>query len=124
MSNLLVWFEIPAIDINRGAKFYSTVFDYPPMQQMDFGGFKMAFFPSDGTGLNGGALCQGTGYKPSEDGALIYLAASPDLNVALSKVETAGGKVITPKKIITEKYGYMAIFIDSEGNRIALHSEK
>lgn len=124
MENLLIWFEIPAIDIDRAAKFYSTVFDFPPMQSMDFGGFKMAFFPSDGTGLMGGALCKGDGYKPSSDGTLIYLSASPDLNVALSKVEASGGKVITPKKIITEKYGYMAIFIDSEGNRIALHSQK
>jgi uncharacterized protein len=124
MANLLAWFEIPVIDIERASKFYSAIFDYPLMQHMDFGGFEMAFFPADGTGLLGGALCQGAGYKPSEDGTLIYFAANPDLSVALSKVEAAGGKIVTPKKIITEEYGYMAIFIDSEGNRIALHSEK
>jgi uncharacterized protein len=124
VANLLAWFEIPVNDIERAAKFYSAVLGYPTLQHMDFGGFKMAFFPADGTGLMGGALCQGKGYKPSADGALVYFSVNPDLNEALSKVEAAGGKVVASKKIITEEYGYMAIFNDSEGNKIALHSQK
>lgn len=124
MANLLAWFEIPVNDIDRAAKFYSAVFGYPSLQPVDFGGFKMAFFPADGTGLLGGALCQGTGYKPSAEGTLVYFSVVPDLNIPLSKVETAGGTVVTQKKIITEEYGYMAVFTDSEGNRIALHSQK
>jgi predicted enzyme related to lactoylglutathione lyase len=89
---------------------------------MDFGGFNMAFFPTE-QGSLGGALCKGEWYKPSQDGVVIYFSVNPDLNTALSKVEIAGGKVIMPKKQISEEYGYMGMFIDSEGNRIALHSQ-
>ena len=81
----------------------------------------MTFFPAD-EGSLGGALCKGDGYKPTKDGIVIYFSVDPDLNSTLSKVEKAGGKIIMPKKIITEEYGYMALFTDSEGNRIALHS--
>ena len=122
MANLLGWFEIPVTDIDRAVKFYSEVFSYESMQQMDFGGFKMAFFPGE-QGSLGGALCSGEWYKPSHDGVMIYFNANPDLNGPLSNVEKAGGKVIMPKKQISEEYGYMAMFEDSEGNRIALHSQ-
>ncbi|MCX6169538.1 MAG: VOC family protein [Ignavibacteriales bacterium] len=122
MTNSLNWFEIPAIDINRAEKFYAQILSVK-MQLMDFGGLKMSTFPMDSGGVSG-ALCQGAPYKPSQDGALIYLNANPDLSVALSKVEEAGGKVLMPKKQISEEYGFMALIIDSEGNRIALHSNK
>lgn len=122
MGNIINWFEIPVVDMDRAIKFYSEVFSYSSMQQMDFGGFKMAFFPAE-QGSLGGALCKGDGYKPTQDGVVIYFSVQPDLNVALSKVEAAGGKVIVPKRIITEEYGYMGLFIDSEGNRVAMHSQ-
>jgi len=123
MVNALNWFEIPATDISRAIKFYSTIFGYENMQSMDFGGFKMAFFPMEGEGV-GGALCQCDGYKPSQEGALIYLNGGLDLANSLSKVEASGGKIILQKRQISEEYGYMALFIDSEGNRVALHSMK
>ena len=123
MANLIWWFEIPATDIDRAIKFYSAVFGYESMQKMDFGGFEMAFFPAD-QGSPGGALCKGESYKPNTDGVLIYFMANPDLSEALSRVEPAGGKVLVPKKIITEEYGYMALVTDTDGNRIALHSLK
>ena len=122
MANILSWFEIPVVDIDRAINFYKKVFIYPEMQQMDFGGFKMAFFPTNSDEL-GGALCKGEHYVPSGDGIVIYFSVNPDLSEALSKVEPAGGKIIMPKKQISEEYGYMAMFIDSEGNRIALHSQ-
>ncbi len=120
---MINWFEIPAADINRAVKFYSKVFAIENMQQMDFGGFKMAMFPVDQGGL-GGALCQGEWYTPSEKGVVVYLNGGDDLSVPLSNVEAAGGKIVMPKKQISEEYGFMAMFIDSEGNRIALHSQK
>lgn len=122
MSNILGWFEVPVIDMDRAVKFYSEVFSYSSMQQMDLGGFKMTFFPAE-QGSLGGALCKGESYNPSQDGVVIYFSVNPDLNSALTKVESAGGKVIMPKKQISEEYGYMGMFIDSEGNRIALHSQ-
>ena len=65
---------------------------------------------------------QGEGYVPSAEGAMIYLNGNPNLDDPLSRVEAAGGQVIQPKTQITEDIGYMAIVLDSEGNRIALHS--
>lgn len=122
MANVLNWFEIPAADLNRAVKFYSEVLD-GKLFITDFGGFKIAFFPMEGNGV-GGALCEGEWYKPSKEGAIIYLNANPDLILPLSKVEAAGGKVIMDKKLISDDIGYMALFIDSEGNRVAFHSNK
>ncbi|MDP4207029.1 MAG: VOC family protein, partial [Bacteroidota bacterium] len=62
-------------------------------------------------------------YKPSSDGTVIYFTAfSGDLNNELSRVEKAGGKILEGKKLIKEEIGYMAIILDTEGNKIALHS--
>lgn len=123
MANVIGWFEIPVTDMERAVKFYSSVFGYEKMDQMNLGGLDMAIFPMQ-KGDVSGALCKGEFYKPSSDGVVIYFLADPDLNIALSKVESAGGKVLMPKKLIAEDIGYMALFNDSEGNRIALHSTK
>ena len=120
MKNMLNWFEIPVSDFERGKKFYETIFTCN-IPAMDFGGLKMGMFPTD-EGKVGGALCCGPDYKPSMNGSLIYLNANPDLNDVLNKVESAGGKIIQAKKQISPDYGYMALFVDSEGNRMALHS--
>jgi predicted enzyme related to lactoylglutathione lyase len=122
MANVLNWFEIPATDLNRAVKFYSEILG-GEFHLMDMMELKMALFPMEGEGV-GGALCQGEWYKPTQDGAVIYLNANPDLSVPLSKVESAGGKIIMPKKHISDDIGYMALFIDSEGNRVAFHSNK
>lgn len=122
MKNAINWFEIPVDNYDRAKKFYSSVLSVT-LQEMDFGVVKMAAFPTDGTGVSG-ALCHGEWYKPSQDGALVYLNGGEDLSVPLSKVESAGGKVIIPKRQISEEYGYMAVIIDSEGNRVAFHSLK
>ncbi len=118
---MLNWFEIAVSDFDRAQKFYETIFGFT-MQSMNMG-VKMGFFPAD-EGKVSGAICYGPDYKPSADGALIYLNANPDLNDVLNKVEAAGGKILQAKKQITPEYGYMALFIDSEGNRMALHSNK
>ncbi|MDQ7816595.1 MAG: VOC family protein [Melioribacteraceae bacterium] len=122
MANVLNWFEIPATDLNRAVKFYSEILG-GEFHLMDMMELKMALFPMEGEGV-GGALCQGEWYKPTQDGAVIYLNANPDLSVPLSKVESAGGKIIMPKKHISDDIGYMALFIDSEGNKVAFHSNK
>ncbi|MEW6195003.1 MAG: VOC family protein [Bacteroidota bacterium] len=121
MANVINWFEIPATDINRAVKFYKEVLG-GEFRQMDMMGFKMALFPMEGDGV-GGALVEGEWYKPTQDGVVVYLNVSPDLSVPLARVEAAGGKIIMPKKQITEEIGYMALFIDSEGNRVAFHSK-
>lgn len=121
MANVLNWIEIPVTDINRAVKFYAQVIG-GEFQQMEMMGYKMAFFPMEGEGV-GGALVEGEGYKPTLEGAVVYLNGNDDLSIPLSKVETAGGKIIMPKTKITDDIGYMAFFIDSEGNRVAFHSQ-
>jgi uncharacterized protein len=120
--NTLNWFEISVNDIARAKKFYETVFAIEmPLQEMM--GMQMAFFPSeDMNGKVSGALVQGPMHKPSTEGAVIYLNGNPDLADALSRIEAAGGKVTMPKTHISPEVGHMAFFMDSEGNKVALHS--
>ncbi|MBP6732100.1 MAG: VOC family protein [Chitinophagales bacterium] len=123
-ENSLNWFEISVSDIKRATKFYETIFGIQ-LQQQSMMGMEMAFFPSeDMNGKVSGSLVQGPMHKPSADGAKIYLNGNPDLNNALGKVESAGGKVLMPKTKISDEIGHMAFFTDSEGNTVALHSNK
>lgn len=121
-TNALNWFEISVGDMARAKKFYETVFDVK-MEETEMMGMKMAFFPAENmNGKVSGGLVQGPMHKPSMDGAKIYFNGNPDLGVALGKVEAAGGKVTMPKTQISPEIGYMAFFVDSEGNGVALHS--
>jgi hypothetical protein len=124
MKHAISWFEIPATDADRAQKFYETIFQIQ-MVNMDFPGVKMRAFPLDNPmeGVGGTIIDTGGFHKPSlTDGPLIYLNGNPDLQLILDRVEAAGGKVMIPKKEISPEYGYMGMFTDTEGNRIALHS--
>ena len=81
----------------------------------------MAFFPPT-TGISGSVI-SGQGYVPSDGGPLIYLNGGKDLNTVLNKVENAGGRIVMAKTLISEDVGYFAIFIDSQGNKLALYSK-
>lgn len=124
MDSAISWFEIPATDIDRAQLFYETIFQIK-MSPMDFGGVKMRLFPLDDPmkGIGGSLIDTGGFHKPSAtDGPLIYLNGNPDLQIILDRVEAAGGIIMVPKKEISPDYGSMAIFTDTEGNRIALHN--
>ena len=122
-KNAISWFEIPTTDLDRAQKFYETIFDIQ-MVSLNLEQLEMRMFPIENPMNVGGALCFNEKfYKPSStDGPLIYLNANPDVQNVLNKVEGAGGKIIVPKTEISPEYGHMAVFIDTEGNRIALHS--
>ena len=83
------------------------------------GEFAMAYFPTD-KGI-GGALVAGPGCLPNDTGTLIYLNAGNDLDGILGRIDLAGGRVIMPRTLISDTAGWFALFIDSEGNRVALH---
>lgn len=125
MNNAINWFEIPATDIQRAKKFYEAIFQFE-MPILDIGdGLKMALFPADSGSVGGTIIQNGDWYIPSDKkGPLLYLNANPDLIHVLDRVEKAGGKITIPKRQITEENGYMAVIIDSEGNRVALHSNR
>jgi predicted enzyme related to lactoylglutathione lyase len=117
------WFEIPVHDMKRAMAFYETVFDIE-INEVNFGGIKMGWFP-DNNGAYGatGTLVEQDSYIPSQEGTLVYFMSS-DVKNELSRVEAAGGQIYQPKTQISEEHGYMAVFIDSEGNRVALHSNQ
>ncbi len=119
--NPFAWIEIPVNDMDRAIKFYETVMDVK-LQPVDFGGLKMAWFPNEENAPGAtGTLIQQETYIPSREGPLVYLY-SEDLQQELDRVEGAGGSIYQPKTQISPDHGYMGVFIDSEGNRVALHS--
>ncbi len=122
MTNAINWFEIPVTDFTRAKKFYETILG-AEIIEMPFPGGKYGMLPADMQNGVGGGLAQGEGFEPSEKGTIVYLNGGEDLSLSLSKVEQAGGKIIMPKTSIGEN-GFMAHFIDTEGNRVALHSMK
>jgi uncharacterized protein len=124
MNNAISWFEIPATDLDRATRFYETIFGIT-LSPLDLPNIKMRMFPLDDmmTGVGGAIVDSGGFHKPSAtDGPLIYLNANPDVQNVLDKVEAAGGKIVVPKTMISPDYGYMAVLLDSEGNRIAVHA--
>ncbi|MCC7501782.1 MAG: VOC family protein [Flavobacteriales bacterium] len=123
-ANSLNWFEIPATDIKRAKKFYQAIFKIK-MEEMEMMGMQMAFFPwAPGNGKATGGLVKSKMHKPSKTtGPVIYLNANPDLNTVLKRIEKAGGTVTMPKTPVGD-FGQMAFFFDTEGNRMALHSNK
>ena len=124
MKNAISWFEIPTIDIERAQKFYEAIFQIK-LEPLETDNFKMRMFPLDNP-MNGvgGTLVKTDGFHfPSAtDGPLIYLNGNPDVQIVVDRIEAAGGKVTVPITKISDEYGYMAVFIDTEGNLIALHS--
>ena len=122
MTNAINWFEIPVTDFARAKKFYETLFDAEIME-MPFPDGKYGMLPCDMEKGVGGGIAQYEGFEPSTKGSLVYLNGGDDLSTPLSKVESAGGKIILPKTAIGQN-GFMAQIIDTEGNKVALHSMK
>lgn len=123
-ANALNWFEIPAADISRAKSFYENIFDIQMSDTIDMMGMQMTMFPGDPTsGKVGGGLVQSQMHVPSQEGSIIYLNANESgMQNVLDRIESAGGQVAMPKTHISDDIGYMAFFIDSEGNKVALHS--
>lgn len=121
VKDFISWFEIPAINFKQSVDFYNNIFGIEMEKNID-DNYAMAFFPVE-EGI-GGAIVAGPGSVPGVIGPLLYLNAGKDLNIVLKRVEPAGGRVVMPKTLINKDSGYFAIFIDSEGNKLALHSNK
>ena len=122
MTNAINWFEIPVKDFDRAKKFYETLYG-AEIFEMPFPGGRYGMLPCDMQNGVGGGIAQGEGFEPSEKGTVVYLNGGEDLNIPLAKVEAAGGKIIMPRTSIGEN-GFMAHFMDTEGNHVALHSMK
>ena len=121
MANQIVWVDIPVLDLDRAVRFYSAVLG-GEVQKQEFSGMTFALLPgADSDGVVSGCLFAKDDEKPSDRGMLVYLNAQGRLDEAISAVESNGGKVLIPKHQIGP-HGFRAVVLDSEGNRVALHS--
>jgi len=119
------WFEIPVTDMDRAKSFYDAVFEVE-IQVHNMEGAKMGWFPWDHAkpGAAGCLIQNEDWYKPSNvDGVLVYFN-SKDVQNELDRIESAGGKILKSKTQISPDVGFMALFLDTEGNRVAIHSRK
>lgn len=124
-QNMVGWFEIPVVDMDRAKKFYETVFEIE-ISVHDMNELVMGWFPfAEGKpGAAGSLVKHKDFYFPSETkGPLVYFSCK-DVQIQMDKVEPAGGKIVHPKKEIAPGYGYMGVFLDTENNRVALHSRE
>jgi len=116
----VVWFEIPAADMDRACRFYETVLA-TGLNRGQFGPETLAVFPYEKPAVSG-CLCEMQGHQPSASGTVVYLNADPDLDAALARVEPAGGKVVVPKTALPPGMGHYARIQDTEGNLVGLHA--
>jgi len=119
-ANVAVWFEIPASDFDRAVGFYEKVFETRLITE-NMGGSQLGVFPYDEP-ASSGCVIKGDAYKPGRDGCVIYLETKGALDGPLARAAAAGGKVVTPKTALPPGMGFYAHFVDSEGNRVGLHS--
>ncbi|RAJ10816.1 hypothetical protein LX64_00423 [Chitinophaga skermanii] len=123
-KNAVNWVEIPVKDFERAKQFYNTIFQFD-MPETNMGMNRMGFLLFDmQQGGVGAAIVQGADYISSQRGCLVYLNAGNDLSEVLDRIPNAGGKIELGKSPVSESQhlGYFAIFYDTEGNRLALHS--
>ena len=122
-TNSLNWFEIPVRDMARAKHFYQVIFSIH-MHEMEMMGMIMAGFPGEpGSGKVSGALVQSENHIPSAEGVVLYLNANPDMSPVLERIAQEGGHIVLPKTLISPEIGFMAFFIDTEGNKVGLHSQ-
>lgn len=120
MDHLSNWVEIPALRIDRAKAFYEKVLRIE-LAALEMAGNRYALFPAKNL-YNTGALVEGEGYVPSEAGPLVYLDGTGRMDEILGRVAEAGGTVLLPTTFLSDEAGDIAIFRDSEGNRIGLQA--
>jgi uncharacterized protein len=122
MAHALNWFEIPVSDFARARRFYEKVLNIT-VEPMAMGPLTLGMLSTDPAAV-GGALVHGEGAVPSSTGTIVYLNAGDDLAPMLARAQQAGAAVAVPKTEIGNGYGFFAHFIDTEGNKVGLHSMK
>ncbi len=126
-TNIITWFEIPVSNIDRAKIFYETILDIKMVKRAD-GNDEGVFFPFNPnviqatSGRVTGVLSKSERNRPSSNGTVVYINASPNIQTVLDKVKQAGGKIVAVKTQIPA--GFIAIIIDSEGNKVGLHAEQ
>jgi hypothetical protein len=119
--NAIHWFEIPVADLDRAQRFYETLLA-KAMRREQMGPQTLAVFAYE-DGIGGALLKSDTAPAPGIDGTLAYLNAGPSLDAVLSRAGELGATVLLPKTELPRNIGFIAQIVDSEGNRIGLHSQ-
>ena len=117
----VVHFEIPADNLARAKKFYSTVFgwkidDYPEMQ---YSIVRTVDSEENGTPKEAGAINGGMLERQDPVRAPVVTISVDNMDQATATIERNGGKIIRPKMAVGEM-GFAAYFRDTEGNVIGL----
>ena len=120
MKNLCAMAEISVEDFDRAREFYENILGIE-ITEMNILDTQIGMFPMEGY-LNWGCISKCDQHRPSKDGTLIYLDADGDIDGMLGKIKSAGGEILTPKTKLSDEFGFIAVFVDTEGNRIALHA--
>lgn len=121
MSNVIHWFEIPAVDLERAVKFYEAMLGTRVRRETG-DGTPQALLLDDG-GKPEGSLIQAPQRRPTTLGTLVYLNAKGGIDGCLERATRAGGSVVLPKTGIGDP-GFIAIVADTEGNHVGLHMER
>lgn len=117
MSHAVVWFDVPVTDLDRAARFYTAVLgrsiknEFPDVAVLAHTDNEVA-----------GCLIRKAGHLPTDGGPLLYFSVNGRLDEALRLATELGGKILEAKHAIGP-FGFRAIVLDTEGNRIALHSD-
>lgn len=122
MKSLVSIIEIPTADFARAREFYQNLLKVA-IEEAEMGDNKLGLFPAEEGSLTV-MLINGSEYKPSSTGVVIYLNAGDDLQVILDRIEPNKGKILVPKTEISPEMGFFAMFTDTEGNRMGLFSMK
>jgi len=120
MNSFISIFEIPATNISRAISFYKEILGIE-IEKLQFSGMEMGLFPYQDQMVTG-VIIKAEGSELSANGVTIYLNGGDNLQTILDKVEGNGGKIIVPKTPHADESGFFALFHDSEGNKIGLHS--
>jgi uncharacterized protein len=120
MSNRIVWVDIPVTNLDRAITFYSAVIGSTVTKEGG-PGFVFGLLPHSGNDVGGCLYLPGNYNAPSRVGPLIYLNTEGRLAQAVEAVTANDGQVLQATHQIGP-YGWRAIVLDSEGNRIALHA--
>ena len=115
----LCWTDIPVIDLDRAIAFYTAVLGAPVTKEEGQPGSEFGLLPHDDNASGCLTVCGDN--QPSLTGPLIYLSVDGRLDAAVEAVIAHGGQIVQARHEIGA-YGYRAVIVDSEGNRIALHS--
>ena len=128
MDNLIVWADVPVLDLDRAMRFYGAVLQRPFVTMEGMDGVALPG-PNEGEDPSGQDmsvafdLVQRQEVTPSHEGCTIYLEAGDDARGMLQRAAEAGGEILSPAAFMGEMVGTIGFFQDSEGTRIGVHQQ-